>query len=341
MVPPEALETVMAMEADRMTGLRITPEAFAEVQRIVRQNRERAGNTPIVRGMQQLYADAFEGHPYAWPAIGREEDLGALTLDDCLAWHRARYGPGNAIVTVTGRFTPEDAIAAARRTLGRVPRRDTPRDPKPSLPGEGAVRRTTGTYVFPGASVLLGWRVPGAPDADATALELLARCLSGGSGAPLERSLLGQGRPTVYVHCGMEARREAGLFFALAALQAGADSAAVATVERTMLDEIAKVAKEGVQAERLQRARKALQVDRLFSLQRPRDRAAALGRGELVTGRGPAALQAAAAPVTADAAAVTADAAAVQAVAARLLASRTPVTVWMMPAGAPDREGTR
>jgi predicted Zn-dependent peptidase len=182
--------------------------------------------------------------------------------------------------------------------------------------------------------VLLGWRVPGASAADAPALELLARCLSGDATAPLERALMGQGRPTAYVHCGVEARREAGLFFALAALQAGADSGAVAAVERTMLDEIAKVAKEGVPEDRWRRARKALEVDRLFSLQRPRDRAEALGRGELVTGRGTAALEVAMAPATADAAAV-------QAVAARLLAARTPVTVWMMPPGAPDREGAR
>lgn len=325
-VPPEVLDDVFAMEADRMTALRITPEAFAEVKRLVRQNRERAGHTPIVLGMQQLYGDVFEGHPYACPAIGREEDLDALTLDDCLAWHRARYGPGNAIVTVAGRFRPEDVIASAKRTLGRVPRREVPRDAQAPLPAGDAVRRTVGSYAFPGPSVLLGWRVPGGADADAPALELLARCLSGDPTAPLERALTGQGRPTAYTSAGVELRREAGLFFVLAALQPGADSAAVAAVEQTMLDEIARAGREGVAGERLVRAQKAQRVDRLFSLQRPRDRAAALGRGALVIGR------------TADALAVdapggTVAAATVRDVAARLLASRPPVTVWMLPAG--------
>jgi len=327
-VPPEALEEVFAMEADRMTGLRITPAAFDEVKRLVRQNRERAGQTPIVRGMQQLYADVFEGHPYAWPAIGREEDLGAVTLEDCLAWHRARYGPGNAIVTVTGRFLPSDAIAAAKRTLGRVPRRDTPRDARVPLPADDAVRRTVGSYIFSGPSVLLGWRVPGASNADAPVLEALARSLSGDASAPLESALMAQGRPTAYVSAGIELRREAGLFFVLAALQPGADSAAVAAVEQTLLDEIAKAAREGVADGRLERAEKEIRVDRLFSLQRPRDRAAALGRAAFVTGKKGDAL-------AADAEAGAVGAAAVRNVASRLLVEHPPVTVWMMPSGAP------
>jgi len=327
-IPPEALEEVFAMEADRMTELRLDPAAFDEVKRLVRQNRERAGQTPIVRGMQQLYADVFEAHPYAWPAIGREEDLGAITLEDCQAWHRARYGPGNAIVTVTGRFIVPEAIAAARRTLGAVPRRETPRDARAPLPADDAVRRTVGSYAFPGPSVLLGWRVPGASDADASALEVLARSLSGDPSAPLERALTGQGRPTAYVSAGVELRRDAGLFFVLAALKPGADSAAVATVEQSLLDEVAKAGREGVEAARLERAEKEMRVDRLFSLQRPRDRAAALGRAALVTGKKNDAL-------SAKAGAGAVGAAAVRDVASRLLVKRTPVTVWMMPSGAP------
>lgn len=324
-VPPQALEQVLAMEAARMTALDVTPAAFEEVVRLVRLNRTRATNTPVVRGMQRLYAETFEGHPYAWPAIGLEADLERLTLEDCVAWHRARYGPANAIVTVVGRFSPAEAISAAKRTLGRVPRRPAPRDGAVPLPAEdGSTRRTVDSYAFGAPSVLLGWRVPGASAGSTPALELLVRCLSGDPSAPLDRALTGQNRPAAYVQCGLEPRREAGLFFVLSALQAGSDSAAVAATERAIIAEVAKIATDGPDAARLERARKSLQVERLFSLQRPRDRAAALGRGTLVSKRGAGAL-------AAESAAPSADAAAVRDAAARLLASRTPVTVWMLP----------
>ena len=324
-VPPQALEPVFAMEAGRMAALDVTPADFAEVVRLVRQNHARVANTPVARGMQQLNALAFEGHPYAWSAIGREADLDGVTLEDCLDWHRDRYGPGNAVVTVVGRFQTSEALAAAKRTLGRVPRRTTPKggDALP-LEENGSIRRTVGTYAFGGPSVLLGWRVPGAASDATPALELLVRCLTGDASAPLQRALTGQDRPTAFVQCGLQARRDAGLFFAVAALQSGADSAAVAAVERTILDEVAKIAAEGPEEERLERARKSLQVERLFSLERPRDRAEALGHGALVSNRGADALAAGAAGPAA---------AAVRDAAARLLAGRTPVTVWMMPAG--------
>lgn len=324
-VPPQALEQVLEMEAARMAALDVSPAAFAEVMQLVRQSRARSAHTPVVRGLQRLYAEAFEGHPYARPAIGLEADLDALTLEVCTAWHRARYGPGNAVVTIVGRFDPGDALAAAKRTLARVPRRPSPKDAAAPLPkADAPARRARDTYAFQGPSVLLGWRIPGASDAEIPALETLARCLGGDAGAPLESALLGPDRPAAYVQCALESRREAGLFFVLAALQGGADSAAVARAERTILAEVERIANEGPQAERLEQARKSLQVDRLFSLQRPRDRAAALGRGMLVSDRGAAAL-------AADAKAA-ADAAAVREAAARL-AARAPVTVWMMPAG--------
>jgi zinc protease len=331
-IPPEALELVFEMEADRMTELRLTDARFEEVRDLVRQNRMRAGNTPIVRGMQQLLADAFEGHPYAWPTVGREEDLGALTLDDCLAWHRERYSPGNAVVTVTGRFEPSDAINAAKRTLGKVKRRPVPRDAAPPELEQGKVKRTVGAYSFAGASVLLGWRVPAATSADAAVYELLARYLAGDSSAPLDGALRGPDRPTVYTQCGVESRREAGLFFALAALQPGADSAAVANVEHTILAEVRKVAEAGVQADRFERARKGLDLARLFSSQRPRDRAEALGRGQMVSGdlgAAPAARARLSALSEAD----------LKAAAGRLTSAGAPFTVLMLPAGAAKEEG--
>ncbi len=331
-VPPEAMETVFAMEADRMAELRLTPEKVEAVRSLVRQNDERTTQSPIVRGLQQLFADAFEGHPYAWPAIGRKADLGAITLDDCLAWHRERYGPGNAIVTVAGRFREADAIAAAKRTFGRVKARPVPHDDV-APPAAPPARRTVDTYAFAGPSVLLGWPVGGASSADVPAFELLARYLAGDSDAPLNRAVIGRDKPSAYVQCGLESRRDAGLVFALAALQAGADSAAVAGVESAMKEAVARIAREGVNEERLARVQKGAEVARLFSLQRSRDRAQALGRARLLGADADAALAVAPPhpPRAAD----------LQAAAQRLASGRGPVVVWMLPAGAPAEGGAK
>jgi zinc protease len=324
-VPPEALGDVLQMEADRMQALPATAADFAAVQQLVRQNRARAGNTPIGRGFQHLLVGAFEGHPYAWPAIGREEDLAAITLEDCVAFHRDHYGPGNAIVTVTGRFDPSEAAALVKRTLGRVAKRPPPKPASVRLPAPVA-RRIDGTYAFAGPSVLIGWRVPAAGADDAVALEILARGLAGYPQAPLDRNLLGESRPSAYVASNVELRHDAGLFFTVAALRAGSDSTALREVERTLRGEIARVAREGLPEHEIARARRSAQVSRLFGMQRSRDRAAAIGKGQMLAGD-----FAASEKTLARLAALTpAD---IRAVAERWLAGGTPVTVWMMPEG--------
>lgn len=324
-VPPEGLAEIFEMEAARMQSLPGSAADFAEVAERVRQNRARTENSPIVRGMQRMFAGAFEGHPYAWPATGLETDLAAVTLEDCVAFHRAHYGPAQAVVTVTGRFDPADAAAAAKRTLGRVPRRPAPKGADAALPA-AAARRIVGNYAFAGPSVLLAWRVPAANADDAAALDLLARCLGGSGRGPLDRSLLGEGRPAAYVQSGVELRRDAGLFYALAALRAGADTAAVRTAERTVLDEIARVAREGLTAEAVDQARRSVRVARLFGMQRPRDRAAAIGKGGMLADDFESARKA-------DARLAALTPADLQAAARRWLAGGSPVTVWMLPEG--------
>lgn len=324
-VPPEAVREVFGMEAARMTSLPATQADFTDVLRLVRLGRARAGNTPIVLGMQRLFAGAFEGHPYAWPAVGREEDLDAVTLEDCVAFHRAWYGPANAVVTVTGRFDPADVKAAARATFGRVAKRPPPKPSPGELPA-AASRRIQGDYAFAGPSMLIGWRVPGAASDDAPALELLARCLSGYADAPLDRTLLGADRPAAFLRSSVELRRDAGLFYTVTALRAGSDTADVRAVETAVRAEIARVAREGVDRDLLTRARKSMRVARLFGLQRPRDRGQAIGRGRLLADDPSLAQQNAE-----RLAALTVED--VRAAAERWLANGTPVTVWMLPAG--------
>jgi len=57
------------------------------------------------------------------PLFGAEADLQKLTVSDCRAWYKERFGPGRALLTVTGRFDPAEARAAIEatwRTLGTV-----------------------------------------------------------------------------------------------------------------------------------------------------------------------------------------------------------------------------
>ena len=72
-------------------------------------------------GKQALNALLYEGHPYESPAMGTEQGLAALTLDDVRAFHRERYTRGSALIGVAGGYPAGFVERVEREILDRLP----------------------------------------------------------------------------------------------------------------------------------------------------------------------------------------------------------------------------
>jgi len=279
-VPAEALDLALRLEADRAGGLKLTQAGLDRERRLARERRKPlAVNTPVARGLRRLYATAFEGHPYGWPVTGLEPDLDRLTLAAWEAYQRERYVPGNAVLTVVGRFDPDQALQLVRRHFGPLPPRAVPAS-KPAAPApQDGERRATERTEGEIPVVLVGWRAPGGADRSSVALEVVSRVLTSGSG--LRRVLLRPPAPCLAVEGAFDVRRDASLMYVAAALRPGADSAAV---ERALLAECEKLAMEPVDAAELDRAKREVELALLLEWETAHGRAQRLGRAEAVYG---------------------------------------------------------
>ena len=113
-VPSEALETALALEADRMMGLELTQKALEVQQRVVTEEYHQ-------RYMNQPYGDVWlllrplcygKDHPYGWPTIGADiRHVSEATLDDVRAFHAKYYRPDNAILAVAAPMKHEELAA--------------------------------------------------------------------------------------------------------------------------------------------------------------------------------------------------------------------------------------
>ena len=330
-VPPPALDLALVLEADRMASVTLTAATVeaARRQAIAARKASSAENAPVGQGLRALYALAWAGHPYRWPASGLTGDLPRITLADCIAFHRERYGPGNALVTVVGRFDPAVAEASVRRAFSGVARRPSlPTAPVATAAAGGRARRNSEAQV---PLVFAGWRTPPDSSADGAALEVLARAL--GSGHRLERELVQKQRLCLLTQGDLDSRREGGLLFAIAAARPGADTAAV---ESALLNEVEKLAGEPLQPEELEGAKRQAEAELLMGWQTTRGFAQSLGAARLLDGdvtileRRLAQLRALSAED-------------VSRVAARVLTPRNRALVWLMPgaAQAPGSPGPR
>ncbi len=135
-LPPDQLETALFLEADRMG--RLLPALTAmklQNQRDVVKNERRQSyeNQPYGLAQETISAGVFPaGHPYSWPVIGSMRDLDNATLDDLEKFFRQFYDPGNAVITIGGRFDPPKARALVEKYFGDIPSQGAP--PKPVFP---------------------------------------------------------------------------------------------------------------------------------------------------------------------------------------------------------------
>src|ERR1700684_1504067 len=102
-VPREHLKEMMALEADRITGLVLTDDVVRpELNVVLEEQNMRVANNPSARLGEQIDAALYLNHPYGRPAIGWRDAIGKLTRDEALAFYRRFYTPNNAIVVVAG-----------------------------------------------------------------------------------------------------------------------------------------------------------------------------------------------------------------------------------------------
>jgi zinc protease len=84
------------------------------LDRLAQQDRDGNALSARVRPMLIFGAD----HPYGWPVQGLPKTVEAITRDDLVQFHRARWKPGSTALIIAGDITLEQATALATEHFG-------------------------------------------------------------------------------------------------------------------------------------------------------------------------------------------------------------------------------
>lgn len=195
-VPPEALETMMEYEADRMRGLILTDEVIGPERDVVlEERRSRIETNPEALLQEEIDATLYQNHPYRIPVIGWMQEMEQLNRTDAVAFYDRYYAPNNAILVVAGDIDAKEVRALAEKTYGKVPRGpDLPPRIRPQEPEQNTAR--TVTLTDPRVSVpsfSRAWLVPSyhtAEPGEAEALDLLSEILGGGTRSRIYQALV-------------------------------------------------------------------------------------------------------------------------------------------------------
>ena len=194
-VPRAQLSAVMAMEADRMTGLTLTAEDIETERKVVLEEwRERVSQSPGAQLGQSIASALYLNSPYGRPIIGWKHEIEALEYDTIRAFYRQHYGPENAVLVIAGDVDPDEVRRLAEQHYGPIPRGGIHPRVRPQEPPPVAARRV---IVRDGRVTDPSWRRAYlAPSyyskgrEHAYALEVLAEILGDGSVGRLAKGMV-------------------------------------------------------------------------------------------------------------------------------------------------------
>ncbi len=192
-MPSNALELGMWLEADRMRALKITAETLKNQQDVVSEEvRVNVLNQPYGAfewlGLpQKANTNWYNAHNF----YGDLSDLQAANLDDVKKFYETYYAPNNAVLVVSGDTTPDEVMKLAAKQFGSIPSRPLPPRPDIKEPPQTAEKSfTESDKLARTPAVAFGYHLPDRMTRDFFALSLLDPLLVGDESAKLYQALI-------------------------------------------------------------------------------------------------------------------------------------------------------
>jgi zinc protease len=239
----EHLEGYMAIEADRMRNLWLREDDRRPEMTVVRNEFEQGENDPTQALDKEIFAAAFQAHPYHHSTIGWRSDIEKVPIEKLRAFYDTFYWPDNATATIIGDFDPAAGLALIKKYYGVYPRA-----PKPipqvytEEPAQSGPRRVTVKRAGELGVVGISYKSPAGTHPDLPALNILGNILSSGKTSRFYRALTDKNL-TTSVDAGAGYFHDPSLFQIYANL---APNVKHDEVEKVLIAEIDRVKTEGV-----------------------------------------------------------------------------------------------
>lgn len=267
-IAKEHLALVMDMEADRMQNLQLKQAEIERERQVILEERQTRVESDVQGTLaEQMQLQLLQRHPYRNPIIGWEHELNAITAEDIRLFYKQHYNPANAYLVVSGDITARELKPLAEKTYGRIPAGQQAARHWLKEPAQMSSRKLTLRH--PQARQPLWARSYLAPSYNdpeprqADALLLLWYLLGAEKTGLLYQELVEKQKLATGVDASYNPNQRGPATFGLGVQPAtGADLHAIEISVDSILNNIAA---SGVDAERLEHARRAMTAWRIYS----------------------------------------------------------------------------
>ncbi len=279
--PSNKLELWFMLEADRFREP-VLREFYKEKEVVREERRMRTESNPVGQLIEDFLAVAFKAHPYGYPTIGHDSDIQTLRRAEAEAFFRRHYVPNNMVVALVGDVDPQKAFAFAKKYFGPLPRGPEAQPVEtiePPQQGERRVELISNAQPI----VAVGYHRPSALDPDDAVWDVISALLAQGRTSRLYRRLVKQEQVALQAGAftGFPGVKYPNLTVLYAAPGVGHSAE---ELERKLIEEAERLAREPVEAAELERVRAGMRASFIRGLASNRGLAMAMASAQTIYG---------------------------------------------------------
>ena len=257
-------------------------EFYTERDVVKEERRMRSEDSPTGKLYESLMDIAFEKSPYRRPTIGYPEDLSKLSATELHEFYQKYYRANNITVALVGNLDRAETEKVIREYFSDFPKTTQlpplqVDEPKPQEAKKVVIEREASP------ALMAAYLKPNMPHRDDYVFDVLEQILCEGPSSRLYKRLVEKERLAQTVDCSASTpgSRLENIF--LVYLSLAKDSSSDVAL-KVLEDEFSKIAKGGVNADELKRAKKNLNADWYYDLQSNEEMAELLSYFEAIAG---------------------------------------------------------
>ncbi len=279
-LPSQHLDTILEMEARRLSHLQITQSHFEQETEVVKEERrQRTDNDPndFFEPMMKLL---FPSHPYGRPIIGFMKDLDKATLKDLNQFFKKHYSPHNIVLVLAGDFEVSYAKKRIQKHYGALKSSFSVEKKIPfSKKKQNQARSVRLKRKIEAPTLAVAYRGPPAGQPGAYALTVLNHILAAGESSRLHKLLVHDKKWALSVGGGYYDLKEAGVFVLEVLLT---PKASLKEVKNLVYQEVEKTRTRLITQKELLKSTRHLMYDYVTGIKSIAGKANALGEKEIL-----------------------------------------------------------
>ena len=294
-LPSAHLETVIALEADRLVNLNLDKDVLeSERQVVMNERRECLEDDPDELMSESLWYNLMgPSHPYSHSTIGLMKDIESLSLEDCNQFYQSYYAPNQITLVVSGDVQSADLLPLVESYYAHIPSQETKprvfsqeyhqtqiREPLDS-PTQVTPKRIELDLDIHMPRIHIGLRVPSVLEHESIALECLDELLFQGDSSRIYKALIYDKELASFVYSSLPQFRGEAVYEIGIELR---PEQSVDAVHDLVFSELRKVADDGVEDFELSRVKRTKELHSYRGLQTVQQRAESLGYWQSTSG---------------------------------------------------------